>query len=59
MLPLVACYCNNVRGCRTIALGHDIYRVIQESAVLYGCFNKEILVNMGPFQTFEGVLAGT
>jgi hypothetical protein len=51
-----------VRGCRTIALG-PIYRVIQESAVLYGYFNQVILgkerpINMGPVQTVEGVLAG-
>ena len=54
----------NVRGCRTIALGHSIYRVILESAVLYGCFNevilgKEVSINVGPVQTLEGVLAGT
>ena len=94
MLALMACHCSNVRGCRTIALGHDICRVIQDSAVLYECFNplnpelnpifhllvllgahpflhisrirvnevilgKEVPINMGPVQTFEGILAGT
>jgi hypothetical protein len=53
-----------VRDCGTVAVGHDIDRVMQESSVLYGCFNEEILgkdvaINMGPVQTYEGVLAET
>jgi hypothetical protein len=41
-----------------------MYRVIQKSAVLYECFNevilgKEVPINMGPIQTFEGILAET